>query len=420
MGTINFVTLSLSKKYSRKTAEGAGAIKGDTGPQGPQGEPGPKGDTGEQGPKGEPGINGSTGAEGIQGPPGPKGDDGTSFAISKLYNSISEMEADKDNIENGFMVCSVENGAADCYLRNRSFTPEADDTKSIEGYKFILNLAEATFIRGPKGDTGEPGEQGPRGLPGENGSFDKDREFEELETESKKIIGAINENKCNIDDVEEQFNTLNKKVNVKKIYTSFTQINNDCSVTTPMSTLHSLMENNSMAMLEISASDISVYPAQYGICIIYKINSNRNGVEFVDVTNGNRYIGVCHISFENGFSGWSRIVTQEQINILMYPYMGLKDVNLDEWTTPSIIRLGNGCSGKLPNGYDNYIVAHSILRTTFCDGILLQELFITNIIAFGSYANKYFYRLRFGDTYGEWVCNVSTTQLQAAIDAINA
>ena len=204
MGTINFVTLSLSKKYSRKTAEGAGAIKGDTGPQGPQGEPGPKGDTGEQGPKGEPGINGSTGAEGIQGPPGPKGDDGTSFAISKLYNSISEMEADKDNVDDGFMVCSVENGAADCYLRNRSFVPEADDTKSIVGYKFILNLAEATFIRGPKGDPGVQGEQGPRGLPGENGSFDKEMEFEELETESKKIISAINENKGNLDAITEQ------------------------------------------------------------------------------------------------------------------------------------------------------------------------------------------------------------------------
>ena len=48
--------------------------KGDTGPQGPQGEQGPKGDTGPQGPKGD------TGAQGDTGPQGPKGDTGAAGA----------------------------------------------------------------------------------------------------------------------------------------------------------------------------------------------------------------------------------------------------------------------------------------------------------------------------------------------------
>jgi hypothetical protein len=54
--------------------------KGDTGPQGPQGEPGVKGETGEkgdigpQGPQGEPGVKGETGEKGDTGPQGPQGE----------------------------------------------------------------------------------------------------------------------------------------------------------------------------------------------------------------------------------------------------------------------------------------------------------------------------------------------------------
>jgi hypothetical protein len=55
-------------------ANNIGAIKGDTGLQGPQGIQGPKGDTGTTGPKGD------TGAQGIQGVQGPKGDTGATGA----------------------------------------------------------------------------------------------------------------------------------------------------------------------------------------------------------------------------------------------------------------------------------------------------------------------------------------------------
>lgn len=106
---------------------------------------------------------------------------------------------------------------------------------------------------------------------------------------------AENENKINI---------LNGKVNVNKIYTSFTQINGSGAVTTPIATLFGWMESNSIAMIEISASNTDVYPDKYGICIIHKSNANRNSIEFVDAMTGNKYVGACHSNFASGFSGW--------------------------------------------------------------------------------------------------------------------
>lgn len=58
----------------------SGELKGDTGPQGPQGiqgATGPKGDTGATGPKGE---TGATGSVGPQGPIGPQGEQGPAGA----------------------------------------------------------------------------------------------------------------------------------------------------------------------------------------------------------------------------------------------------------------------------------------------------------------------------------------------------
>lgn len=53
--------------------------KGETGPAGPQGAPGPqgeKGDTGATGPQGDKGDTGATGPQGIAGPQGPEGPTG--------------------------------------------------------------------------------------------------------------------------------------------------------------------------------------------------------------------------------------------------------------------------------------------------------------------------------------------------------
>lgn len=112
----------------------------------------------------------------------------------------------------------------------------------------------------------------------------------------------------------EQINVLNGKLNGVKIYTTFTQINESGAVTTPIATLFGWMGSNSIAMIEISALNTEVYPAKYGICIIHKNNANRNGIEFVDVITGNKYVGTCHSSFDGGFSGWQQLVTVTQLN----------------------------------------------------------------------------------------------------------
>lgn len=51
-------------------------LKGDPGPEGPQGLPGPEGPQGEQGEKGDPGLQGSSGEKGPAGAKGEKGDIG--------------------------------------------------------------------------------------------------------------------------------------------------------------------------------------------------------------------------------------------------------------------------------------------------------------------------------------------------------
>ena len=111
---------------------------------------------------------------------------------------------------------------------------------------------------------------------------------------------AENENKINI---------LNGKVNVNKIYTSFTQINGSAHETTPMDVLFGWMENNSIAILEISYIDNNVYPTGFGTCVIYKNSANKNGIEYIDTQTGERYVGSCHVNFASGFSGWRKLAT---------------------------------------------------------------------------------------------------------------
>lgn len=66
----------LGMGYTAETIKGAGAIKGDPGPQGPKGDKGEQGDPGVQGLKGDPGEQGPKGDVGDPGPQGPKGDQG--------------------------------------------------------------------------------------------------------------------------------------------------------------------------------------------------------------------------------------------------------------------------------------------------------------------------------------------------------
>lgn len=108
--------------------------KGDTGAKGDKGETGaqgPKGETGERGPQGEPGIQGAAGPTGPQGPKGEAGNDGASayeLAVAAGFTGT-----------------------------------QAQWLASLKGEK------GDTGLQGPKGDTGAKGDTGPQGLTGETG-----------------------------------------------------------------------------------------------------------------------------------------------------------------------------------------------------------------------------------------------------------
>lgn len=93
---MDIVTLILAKKYTRDSLAGAGALKGDPGPQGPagpKGEPGPRGEQGPQGPKGDTGPQGETGPVGAT---GPQGDPGVGVPPGGASGQVLAKESDAD------------------------------------------------------------------------------------------------------------------------------------------------------------------------------------------------------------------------------------------------------------------------------------------------------------------------------------
>ena len=213
----------LSKKYTKETVEGAGAVKGKNctidsvvditggkrtifkwwldngtaqttnldvmngakgdkgetgatgaqGIQGPQGPQGAQGIQGIQGPKGDTGATGPQGVQGIQGIKGDKGDDGYPFLIYKQYDDISEFNAaDFPEIGLMFMVMTWEvdpvSGDDKGYPIYR-YTGEGTPPYSLVTY---MNTQGIKGEKGDKGDTGAQGvqgEQGPKGDKGDKG-----------------------------------------------------------------------------------------------------------------------------------------------------------------------------------------------------------------------------------------------------------
>lgn len=181
---------ALSKKYTKESLQGAGAIKGEDGfsptitesqdnsnteyrlditnkngtfktpnLKGQNGDPGPTGPQGVQGIRGDRGQQGEQGVQGIQGIQGPKGDDGYPFLIYKEYATLSDFNAaDFPEIGLMFMVKKKENGAFPVYR----FTGVEE-----EPYSYVIGLSDGEGIKGDKGD---PGEQGPQGIPGKDGN----------------------------------------------------------------------------------------------------------------------------------------------------------------------------------------------------------------------------------------------------------
>lgn len=89
---------------------------------------------------------------------GPRGPAGEGFAIYKTYASVTDMEADAANVEEGkfVMIASSEDDPDNAKLY----------VKSSDSFSFVSDLSGAQGIQGPQG---EPGVQGPQGEPGKDG-----------------------------------------------------------------------------------------------------------------------------------------------------------------------------------------------------------------------------------------------------------
>jgi hypothetical protein len=106
-----------------------------------------------QGPQGPEGPQGPPGKQGIQ---GQQGIQGKAFAISKVYKSVSEMNADFENAE-------VKEGQF--VLINTGNVEDEDNAKlfvkGVTSYNYLTDLSGAAGMTGPQGP------EGPQGPPGE-------------------------------------------------------------------------------------------------------------------------------------------------------------------------------------------------------------------------------------------------------------
>ena len=127
-------------------------------------------------------------------------------------------------------------------------------------------------------------------------------------------VDNTDENKIKIEDsigkyaINEEIKNLKDK-NLPKFYTkSITQINNNFTANTEISTVFKAMEDNSIAIYSVDASN-TIYPSSSGLCKIIKCNLSRNSFEFTSCL-GQKYYGVYHeetYGTDNGFSGWKLI-----------------------------------------------------------------------------------------------------------------
>lgn len=106
-------------------------------------------------------LEGLRGPQGIQ---GEKGDIGEPFRITKVYTSISNMNADFNNEEvkvGNFVI--IETGNVDHPDNSKLYV------KTNSEYSFITDLSGSQGITGPQGPKGDTGLQGPKGEKGEKG-----------------------------------------------------------------------------------------------------------------------------------------------------------------------------------------------------------------------------------------------------------
>ena len=212
-----------------KGERGEQGIQGPKGEQGPIGLTGPKGDTGERGPQG---LTGERGEQGIQGPKGNDGRDAT--LTTEQTENLAQIPTLKDKLDNTYTKTEVDKKIQDAQLNNNDgninidlsnyatkedlqrieLTPGPKGERGEQGIQGPKGEQGPIGLTGPKGDTGErgpqgltgergeqgiqgpKGEQGPIGLTGpkgNDGTFNPNTTFQELKTESKTVIEALNE-----------------------------------------------------------------------------------------------------------------------------------------------------------------------------------------------------------------------------------
>lgn len=136
---------------------------GPAGPAGEQGPAGPQGETGEQGPPGETGVQGPQGPpgeQGIQGPEGPQGETGPAGPSGgRTILSGTSAPNSQDGSDGDFWLL-IESG-----LPTTIYGPKANGA-----WPSGLSLVGPPGEAGPQGEAGEPGAQGEAGPAGPQGA----------------------------------------------------------------------------------------------------------------------------------------------------------------------------------------------------------------------------------------------------------
>lgn len=111
------------------------------------------------------GASGGSGGQGEKGEKGDKGDPGEPFSISKVYDSISAMNAGyaSDGVPvGGFVV--IDTGDVEDEDNAKLYY------KGISQYEYLTDMSGATGLQGPKGDKGDTGALGATGAKGADGT----------------------------------------------------------------------------------------------------------------------------------------------------------------------------------------------------------------------------------------------------------
>ena len=114
--------------------------KGDTGPQGPQGE---KGNAGEQGPQGE---KGDTGEQGIQGAPGSNGTNGITFTPSVSADGTLSWSND-GGLENPAAV-NIKGPSGSAWIQESYVEPYL--LEAVDGHEYYLSDITELYIYAPE------------------------------------------------------------------------------------------------------------------------------------------------------------------------------------------------------------------------------------------------------------------------------